>query len=143
MSDCARGYSELRDQIVDTAERHLSREGLKQFISTFQCVINSKRRSSYINNFNYLITVLENRGCIGEADVGPFEQIVMLLPNCDILKERIYDYQCCRDRNRLRRPYVNHGKLISTHSCDDLKRISKKFPKHVRVSAFVQIMVVI
>ena len=108
MSDCARGYSELRDQIVDTAESHLSREGLKQFISTFQCVINSKRRSSYINNFNDLITVLENRGCIGEADVGPFKQIVMLLPNCDILKERIYDYQCCRDRNRLRRPYVNH-----------------------------------
>jgi hypothetical protein len=143
MSDSARAYSELRDQVVNSAERHLSGERLKNFIITFQCVINSKRRSNYINNFNDLITVLENRGYVGEADVGPFEQIVMPLPNCDVLKERIYDYQCYR--NRLRRPYVNHGKLISTHSCDDLKRISKQSPKHVRFqgfSAFVQIMVV-
>ena len=143
MSDCARAYSELRNQVVDSADNHLSKGHLKNFISTFQSVINSKRRSDYINNFNDLITVLENRGYIGEADVGPFERIVMLLPNCDILKETIYDYQCCR--NRLRRPYVSHGKLISTHSCDDLKRISKQFPKHIRFqgfSAFVQIMVV-
>ena len=144
MADCARAYSELRKQVVDSAEIHLSRERLKSFISTFQSDINSKRRSSYINNFNDLITVLENRGCVGEADVGPFEPIVMQLPNCDILKRSIYAYQC-NNRNRLRRPYVNHGKLISTHSCDDLRRISKQFPKHVRFhgfSAFVQIMVV-
>ena len=68
-------------------------------MNEFQCVINLKRRCSYINNFNGLITVLENRSCIGEANVGPFKQIEILLPNCDILKGRIYDYQCCRDRN--------------------------------------------
>lgn len=105
MSDFARAYSELRNQVVDSADNHLSKDKLKYFISTFQCVINSKRRSNYINNFNDLITVLENRGYVGEADVGPFERIVMLLPNCDILKEKIYRYS---DRSRLRRPYVNH-----------------------------------
>jgi hypothetical protein len=146
MSDCARAYCELRDQIVVSAERHLSKERLKCFISIFQSEINSKRRSNYINNFNDLITVLENRGYIGEAGVGAFELIVMPLPDCDILRKRICDYQCYRDRNRLRRAYVNHGKLISTHTCDDLKRISKQLPKHVRFqgfSAFVQIMVVL
>ena len=145
MSDCARAYCELRDQIVDSAERHLSKEHLKCFIGTFQSEINSKRRSNCINNFNDLITVLENRCYIGEADVGAFGLIVMSLPNCDILRKRIYNYQCYRDINILRRANVNHGKLISTHSCDDLKRISKQFPHHVRFqgfSAFVQIMVV-
>jgi len=34
-------------------------EHLKHFINTFQSVINSKRRSDYIKNFNDLITVLE------------------------------------------------------------------------------------
>jgi hypothetical protein len=128
MSDCARAYTVLRDQVVDSAEKHLSEEHLKNFISTFQSVINSKRRSSYVNSFNDLIKVLENRGCIGEEDVGPFERIVIQLPNCDILKKTIYDYQCNRDR----RPYVNHGKIISTHSCVNLKRISTEFPKHIR-----------
>jgi hypothetical protein len=136
MSDCARAYSELRDQIVVSTEKHLSKERLKYFISTFQSEINSKRRSNYINNFNDLITVLENRGYIGEADVGAFELIVMPLPNCDIFRKKICEYQCSRDGNRLRRAYVNHGKLISTHSCDDLKRISKQLPKHVRFQGF-------
>jgi len=108
MSDCALTYSELRNQVVCSAERHLSNEALKYFISTFQSIINSKRRSDYINNFNDLITVLEKRGYIGEADVGHFGRIVMRLPNCDILNERIYNYECYRDRNRLRRPYVHH-----------------------------------
>jgi len=145
MSDCARAYSELRNQVVDSADNHLSKDRLKYLISTFQPVINSKRRSNYINNFTDLITVLENRGYIGEENVGHFERIVMTLPNCDILKEAIYDYQCYRDRNRLRRLNVSHGKLISTHSRDDLKRISKQFPKHITFqgfSAFVQVMVV-
>jgi hypothetical protein len=106
MSDCARAYNELRDQVVDSAEKHLSKGCLKYFISTFQSVINSKRRSDYIHNFNDLLTVLEKRGCIGEANVGPFEGIVMLLPNCDILKNTIHNYQCYR--NRLRRLLVNH-----------------------------------
>lgn len=132
MSHCARAYSALRDKVVDSAEKHLSEERLKYFISTFQPVINSKRRSSYVNNFNDLIKVLENRGYIGEEDVGPFERIVMLLPNCDILKKTIYDYQCYRDR----RPYVNHGKIISTHSCLELKRISTQFSKHIRFQGF-------
>jgi hypothetical protein len=131
MSDCARAYIELRDEVVSRAEKHLSKEHLKYFISIFESVINSKRRSNYINNFNGLITILENRGHVGKADVRPFERIVKQLPNCDILKARIYDYQCYWDR-----PYVNHGKLISTHSCDDLKRISKQFPKHVRFQSF-------
>jgi len=145
MSDCARAYSELRNQVVNNADNHLSTDHLKYFISKFQSVINSKRRSNYINNFNDLVTVLENRAYIGEADVGPFETIVRRLPNCAIFKEMIYDYQCNRDRSTLGIPYVNHGKLISTYSCDDLNRISKQFPKHIRFqgfSAFVQIMVV-
>jgi hypothetical protein len=146
MADCASAYSELRDQVVYSADRHLSNENLKNFISTFQSVINSKRRSDYINNFNDLITVLENRGYIVEADVGPFRRIVGLLPNCDILNERIYNYECNRDRNRLRGQYVHHGKLISTQSCNDLKRISKQFHKYIRFQgffpAFVQIMIV-
>jgi len=136
MSDCALTYSELRNQVVYSAERHLSNETLKHFISTFQSIINSKRRSDYINNFNDLITVLEKRGYIGEADVGHFGRIVMRLPNCDILNERIYNYECYRDRNRLRRPYVHHGKLISTQSCNDLKRISKQFHKYMRFRGF-------
>jgi hypothetical protein len=89
MPDCARAYSELRDQVVDSAEKHLSKGCLKYFISTFQSVINSKRRSDYINNFNDLLTVLEKRGCIGEANVGAFDGIVMQLPNCDILKKTL------------------------------------------------------
>jgi hypothetical protein len=36
--------------------------------------------------------------------VEHFEEFVMQLPNCDILKETIDYYQCYRDRNRLRRP---------------------------------------
>jgi hypothetical protein len=139
MSDCVRAYTELRDQVVDSAEKYLSKEHLKYFISIFQSIINSKRRSSHINNFSDLITVLENRGFIGEAQVEPFEGIVMQLPNCDILKKTIDDYQCCRDRNRLRRLYVSHGKIISTHSCDDLKCICKQFPKHIRLRVFLHL----
>jgi len=108
MSDFARDYSELRNKVVHSADNHLSKDHLKCFISKFQSVINSKRRSNYINNFSDLITVLENRGYIGEADVGPFEPIVTQLPNCDILKEMIYDYKCYRDRSIPRRPYVSH-----------------------------------
>lgn len=108
MSDCARAYSELRNQVVNNADNHLSTDHLKYFISKFQSVINSKRRSNYINNFNDLVTVLENRAYIGEADVGPFETIVRRLPNCAIFKEMIYDYQCNRDRSTLGIPYVNH-----------------------------------
>jgi len=65
MSNCARVYSELRNQVVDNADNHLSKDHLKYFISTFQSVINSKIRSNYINNFNDLITVLKNRDYIG------------------------------------------------------------------------------
>lgn len=136
MAYCARAYSELKDQVVGSAERHLSQALLKYFISTFQFVIKSKRRSDYINNFNDLITVLEKRGYVGEADVGPFGRIVTLLPNRDILEQTIYDYQCNRDRNSFRRPNVNHGKLLSTHSFDDLKRISKQFPKRIGFQGF-------
>jgi saccharopine dehydrogenase-like NADP-dependent oxidoreductase len=138
MSDCARAYTELRDQVVDSAENYLSNEDLKYFINRYHSILNSKRRCSYINNFNDLITVLENRGFIGEVQVEQFEEIVMRLPDCDILKEMIDDYQCHRERYRLRRPYVNNGKIISTHS-DDLKRICKQFPKHIRFGGFLRL----
>jgi hypothetical protein len=136
MSDCACAYSELRNQVVHSAEKHFSNENLRYFISTFQSVINSKRRSDCMHNFNDLITVLEKRGYIGEADVGPLRPIVMQLPNCDTLKEKFYNYECCRDRNRLQRPHVYHGKLISTQSCNDLKRISNRFHKYIRFQGF-------
>jgi hypothetical protein len=139
MSDCARAYTELRDQVVDSAEKYLRKEHLKYFIGRFHSTIESKRRSSYINNFNDLITVLEKRGFIGEAQVEHFAEIVLILPNCDILKKTIDDYQCYRDRNILRRPYVSHGKIILTHSSDDLKRISKQFLKHIRFRVFLRL----
>jgi hypothetical protein len=139
MSDRARAYNELRDQVVASAENYLSNKDLKYFISRYHSILNSKRRCSYINNFNDLITVLEKRGFVGEAQVEHFEEIVMRLPNCDILNETIDNYQCYRDRNRLRRPYVNNGKIISTHSCDDLKRICKQFPKHIRFRVFLRL----
>lgn len=107
MSDCASAYTELRDKVVESAEEHLSQERLKCFISTFQPVINSKRRSSYINNFNDLITVLEKRGYVGEANVEPFGKIVNLLPDAPIFQE-IYNYQCYMASNRLGGPYVSH-----------------------------------
>lgn len=111
MSDCAPTYRELRDQVVDGVE--LSDEQLKYFVSTFQWVINSRRRSSYIKNFEDLITLLEKRDYIGEANVGPLEQIVNLLPDSGILKEVIYDFQRYRDGTRFHGPCVSRGKIIS------------------------------
>jgi hypothetical protein len=93
---------------VDHAEQHLSKEHLKNLISAFYSVINSKRRSSYVNNFNDLIALLEKRGYIGEANVGPFEQIINLLPNNDILSNMFANFQSHRDRNRIQRPSVSH-----------------------------------
>jgi hypothetical protein len=110
MSGYAHEYNEIRDQIVARAEEHLSDRQLKNFISTFQPIINSKRRSSYITNFNDLITILEKRGHVGETDLGPFQQIINLLPNPDNLNEIISDFQAHRGRNRIQGVYMNHGK---------------------------------
>jgi hypothetical protein len=142
MSDCASAYTELRDKVVESAEEHLSQERLKCFISTFQPVINSKRRSSYINNFNDLITVLEKRGYVGEANVEPFGKIVNLLPDAPIFQE-IYNYQCYMASNRLGGPYVSHGKIISTHYGVHSKRISKQLSKHIRFQAFPAVYMMI
>jgi hypothetical protein len=110
MSGCARTYIEIRGQVVDSAEEHLSDKHLKNFIITFQPIINSKRRSSCINNFNDLITILEKRGHIGETDLGPFQQIINLLPNPDILNKMISNFQIDRDRNIIQGSFTNHGK---------------------------------
>jgi hypothetical protein len=109
MSDCAAEYIELRGQIVYRAEKYLSEEHLKILINTFQPIINSKRRSSYVNNFNDLITILEKRGYIGEENVVPFRQITNLLPNADIINEMLSNFQIRRDRNRIQGSCVNHN----------------------------------
>jgi hypothetical protein len=110
MSGCAHTYIEIRSQVVDRAEEHLSNKHLKNFISTFQPIINSERRSSYINNFNDLITILEKRGYVGETDLGAFQQIINLLPNPNILREIMSNFQIHRDRNRIQGTHMNHGK---------------------------------
>lgn len=109
MSGYAHDYENIRGQVVDRAEEHLNDKHLKNFISTFQPIINSKRRSSYINNFNDLITILEKRGHIGETDLGHFQQIINLLPNPDILNEIISNFQFHSVRNRMQGLYMNHG----------------------------------
>jgi hypothetical protein len=110
MSGYALAYNEIRDQVVERAEEHISDKHLKNFIRTFQPIINSKRRSSYIQNFNDLITILEKRGHVGETDLGSFQQIINLLPNPEILNEMISDYEVQRGRNRIQGLYMNHGK---------------------------------
>jgi hypothetical protein len=114
MSGWAHNYSAIRSQIVDGAEEHLSETQLKYLISTFQPIINSERRSSYINSFNDLITILEKRGYVGETNLDAFHQIVNLLPNPIILKEIMSNFQVQRDRNRFQGPYMNHGKSTMT-----------------------------
>jgi hypothetical protein len=143
MSDCASTYTELRAKVIDGAEEHLNKEHLKYFISKFESVINSKRRSSYIRNFKDLVTLLEKRGYIGEANVGHFGQIVNQLPNSGFLEETIYNCSRYMDRNGLRGPYLSDGKIILTHYSVDVKRMSEQLPKYIRfqvLSAFVQIM---
>jgi hypothetical protein len=108
MSGYAHEYNEIRVQVVERAEEHLSDRHLKNFISTFQPIINSKRRSSYINNFNDLITILEKRGHVGETHLDPFKQIINLLPNPDILNEIISNFQV--HRGRIQGLSMNHGK---------------------------------
>jgi hypothetical protein len=109
MSGCAAEYVELRSLIVDSAERYLSKEHLKRLISTFQPDINSKRRSSYVNNFNDLITILEKRGCVGETSVGPFRRLVKLLPNHGIIEEMLSNFHIHRNRCGVQCSYVNHN----------------------------------
>jgi hypothetical protein len=110
MSGCAHTYIVIRSQVADRAEEHLSDNHLKNFISIFQPIINSERRSSYINSFNDLITILEKRGYVGETDLGALQQIINLLPNPNILREIISNFQFRRDRNRIQGTYMNHGK---------------------------------
>jgi hypothetical protein len=110
MAGCAHTYNEIRRQVIDRAEEHLSDKHLKNFISTFQPIIYSERRSSYINSFNDLITILEKRGYVGETDLGPFQQIINILPNPKILEEIMLNYQFHRDRNGIQGMCMNHGK---------------------------------
>jgi vacuolar-type H+-ATPase subunit I/STV1 len=126
MSVCAAEYRELRDQIVNHAEKYLSEKHLKTLISTFQSIINSKRRSSYVNNFNDLITVLEKRGYVGEENVGSFTQIIKQLPNADVINEMLSNFQTQRNRNRIQGSYVNqNGK--STIICLFLYTFQKSY----------------
>ncbi|XP_023716490.1 fas-associated death domain protein [Cryptotermes secundus] len=116
MAGYAPTYSEIRVQVVKCAEEHLSDKHLKNFISTFQPIINSKRRSSYVNNFNDLITILEKRGHVGETDIAPYQEIINLLPNPDILNEIMSDFQVHRSRNRIQGLYMNHGPTAPFYS---------------------------
>lgn len=109
MSAFAAEYMELRGQIVNHSEKYLRKTHLKILIDKFQPIINSKRLSSYVNNFNDLITILEKRSYVGEHNVGPFTEIVQLLPNADILSEMLSNFQTNNNRNRIQGMHMNNN----------------------------------
>lgn len=100
-------YNALRSLVLKSAEEYLQEDHLKILLITFEQVIKSKRRSSYINNFNDLITLLEKRGHIGEHSVEPLKEIVDLLSNHSVANEIMNNFQIFRDRSRNGRAYIS------------------------------------
>ncbi|XP_069684238.1 fas-associated death domain protein [Periplaneta americana] len=102
-------YNSLRSLVLKSSEDYLQEDHLKILLVTFQQVIKSKRRSSYINNFNDLIAILEKRGHIGDHSVEPLKQIVDLIPNQNVSNRIMNNFQAFRHRSRNEGAYTSSG----------------------------------